>query len=62
MATQVISSWLLLQHARTDVHKHSVAQIYIGDYLPRLRGLVAAVQSADTSPLKNSTTVLASPF
>jgi hypothetical protein len=62
MATQVINSWLLLQHARTDAHKHSIAQVYIGDYLPRLRGLVAAVQAADASPLKNRDAILASQF
>ena len=62
MATQVINSWLLLQHARADAKKKSVAQVYIGDHLPRLRGIVAAVQAADTSPLKNRDAILASPF
>ena len=62
MATQVINSWLLLQHARADAKKKSVAQVYFGDHLPRLRGIVAAVQAADTSPLKNRDAILASPF
>jgi alkylation response protein AidB-like acyl-CoA dehydrogenase len=62
MATQVINSWLLLQHARTDAHKKSVAHVYIAEHLPKLRGIVATVQAADASPLKNSDTVLSSQF
>jgi hypothetical protein len=62
MATQVINSWLLLQQARANVRKHAVAQVYIGDHLPRLRGLVAAVQAADASPLKNRDAILANQF
>ncbi len=62
MATQVINSWLLLQHARADAKKKSVAQVYIGDQLPRMRGIVAAVQAADASPLKNRDAILASAF
>ncbi|MBM3129193.1 MAG: acyl-CoA dehydrogenase [Chloroflexi bacterium] len=62
MATQVINSWLLLQHARADAKKKSIAQVYIGDQLPRMRGIVAAVQSADASPLQNRDTILASEF
>ena len=62
MATQVINSWLLLQHARADAKKKSIAQVYIGDHLPRMRGIVAAVQAADASPLKNRDAILASPF
>jgi hypothetical protein len=62
MATQVINSWLLLQHARADAKKKSIAQVYIGDHLPRMRGIVAAVQAADTSPLKNRDAILANPF
>jgi len=62
MATQVINSWLLLQHARTDTKKKSIAQIYIGDQLTRMRGTVAAVQAADTAPLRNRDAILAGAF
>jgi hypothetical protein len=62
MATHVINSWLLLQHARGDAKKRAIAQVYIGDHLPRLRGIVAAVQAADAAPLKNRDAILASPF
>ncbi len=62
MATHVINSWLLLQHARGNAKKHAIAQVYIGEHLPRLRGIVAAVQAADAAPLKNRDAILASPF
>ncbi len=62
IATTVINSWLLLQHARTDAHKQAIAQVYIAEHLPKIRSAVAAVQAADPAPLKNRDTILASPF
>ncbi|MBI5033012.1 MAG: acyl-CoA dehydrogenase family protein [Chloroflexi bacterium] len=62
MGTQVINSWLLLQLACADIRKYSIAQVYIGENLPRLRGTVATIQAADASPLKNRDTILASQF
>jgi len=62
MATQVINSWLLLQHARVDVRKQSIAAVYIDEHLRKIQSAVAAVRSADVTPLKNRDAILASPF
>jgi alkylation response protein AidB-like acyl-CoA dehydrogenase len=62
MATQVVNSWLMLQHARADANKCSIAQVYIAEHLPKIRSAVAAVQAADASPLRNRDAILASLF
>ncbi|MCI0478343.1 MAG: hypothetical protein L0Y55_19045, partial [Anaerolineales bacterium] len=62
VAVQVSNSWLLLQHARQDAKKKSIAQVYIGEHLPQIRGAVSAIQAADASPLKNRDAILASEF
>ena len=62
MAVHVVNGWLLLQHARVDARKHSIAQVYIAEHLPKIRSAVAVVQAADASPLRNRDAILASQF
>ena len=62
VAVPVINSWLLLQQARHDVRKQSIAQVYIEEHLRKIHSAVAAVRAADAAPLKNRDAVLASPF
>jgi hypothetical protein len=62
VAVPVINSWLLLQEARQDARKQSIAQVYIDEHLRKIQSAVAAVRSADPAPLKNRDAILASPF
>jgi alkylation response protein AidB-like acyl-CoA dehydrogenase len=62
IAVPVVNSWLLLQHARHDARKHSIAQVYIDEHLRKIASAVAAVRAADAAPLRNRDTILASPF
>ncbi len=62
MGVHVVNSWLLLQHARQDKRKESVAAMYIAEQLPKIKSAVAVIQAADAAPLGRRDTVLASPF
>jgi alkylation response protein AidB-like acyl-CoA dehydrogenase len=62
VAVPVINSWLLLQEARQDARKQSIAQVYIDEHLRKIQSAVAAVRAADPAPLKNRDAILASPF
>ena len=62
IATHVLNGWLLLQDARKDARKQSIAQVYIGEHVTKIHTSVAAIQTADVSPLAQRDKILASPF
>jgi hypothetical protein len=62
IAVPVINSWLLLQQARQDPNKQSIAQVYIEEHLRKIQNGVAAIRSANAAPLRNRDAILASPF
>lgn len=59
MATEVITSWLLLRHARQDAEKQSIVRVYVGEHLPKIHSAAAAIQQADRCPLQQKNVVLA---
>jgi hypothetical protein len=62
MASHVISSWLMLQDARSSVKKRAMAHVYVAEHLPKVRGAAAAIQSADPTPLQVRDAILAGSF
>ncbi len=62
VAVRVVNSWLLLQEACVDARKRAVAEVYIGEQLPKIRGHVAAVQAAGMAPLQQRETILEGAF
>lgn len=62
MGVNVINAWLMLQDARVSERKRAMAQVYIAEHLPKLRGAAAAIQAADPTPLQVRDEVLVSPF
>lgn len=58
MATYVVNSWLLLRDARVSETKHAMAEVYLAEHLPRVRGLGTAIAAADPAPLRVRQTLL----
>jgi hypothetical protein len=61
IAVPVINSWLLLQEARHDERKHSIAQVYIEEHLRRIYTSVESVRAAGAASSRNKDAILASP-
>jgi hypothetical protein len=52
MATGVLTSWLILRDARVSARKQALAQIYIGEALPKIRSRAGLLQASDPTPLR----------
>jgi alkylation response protein AidB-like acyl-CoA dehydrogenase len=52
MATGVLTSWLILRDARVSARKQALAQIYIGETLPKIRSRAGLLQASDPTPLR----------
>lgn len=62
IGVNVINAWLVLQDARHAARKRALAQVYIAEHLPKIRGAAAAIQAADPTPLQVRDEILVSPF
>jgi len=61
-AAYTINGWLMLRDARLEGRKRAMARVYIAEALPKVRGLVAALQAMDPAPLQARDMILAEPF
>jgi hypothetical protein len=59
LAVCVLTSWLVLRDARALERKRDLARLYLAEWMPKSRGLVAALQALDPAPLLARETVLA---
>jgi 3-(methylthio)propanoyl-CoA dehydrogenase len=52
MATGVLTCWLILRDARSSARKAELAQVYVGEALPRIRSRAGLLQAGDRTPLR----------
>jgi hypothetical protein len=62
MAIYVLTSWFILQQARSTGRRRELARVYIAETLPKFRGRMATLQASDPAPLEAKDVILADPF
>ncbi len=62
MAVYIINTWLLLQDAQASERKRNLAQVYLGEHLPRIQSAGQSILCADSMPLQVRGTILAAAF
>jgi alkylation response protein AidB-like acyl-CoA dehydrogenase len=62
MAIYVLTSWFMLQQARSTERKRELARVYMAETLPKFRGRMAMLQASDPAPLEAKDLILADPF